>query len=89
MICPKCGGAIKPWHWEGDGGYRGIQCIGCGQQWWSGSLVKTFHDVITPMIISGETRVIASNEFPADAETVEDRTARLIARHAIRKSEAK
>ena len=82
MICPKCKGAVTPWHWEGIEGYRGIKCSTCGQQWWSPSIVETFHNVITPMIQEGEARVISGNEFPPDAETAEDRSARLSARLA-------
>lgn len=87
MKCPKCEGVIEPWHWEGDGGYRGIKCSTCGLKWWSSSIVRTFHEVINPMVLAGEARVITDNEFPADAETEDYRTARLTAKHAVRKSE--
>lgn len=65
----------------GEGGYKGFQCSACGQEWWSMSLVRKFHEEIDPIVKREEARILAETAFPADAETKEERTAKVHARH--------
>lgn len=80
MKCPKCGGEVVPWYWMGDGGYKGIQCSACGQNWWAQSLVRKLHEEIDPIVKREEARVLEESSFPEDAETEEERTERVKAR---------
>ena len=68
MKCPKCGGDISAWPWH-DGGFKGVVCDVCDQEWWSESMADAFDESERAAVRA----VLAAREFPADAKTAEQR----------------
>lgn len=64
MRCPTCAGELKPWPWQ-DGGYKGVQCEGCGGQWWSESFADQAYEAARRAL----GRLMETESFPADAKT--------------------
>lgn len=64
MKCPKCSKLLDPWSWH-DGGYRGVQCTYCDEQWWS----DTFGLAAYEVQVEAVRAFINSQSFPKDAET--------------------
>lgn len=67
MLCPKCGGEVKPWPWQ-DGGYKGVQCVPCDVRWWSDDFALAAADAEHRAV---ETLVEAM-AFPSDADDDSD-----------------
>jgi hypothetical protein len=72
MKCPKCSCQLVGWRWQDGCGYKGVECSGCSQTWWS--------DIFADAAMEAEKQAVKSLletfEFPTDAETEQDRRKR-------------
>jgi hypothetical protein len=64
MQCPDCGAALTDWVWQ-DGGWKGVQCPGCGQHWWSDGFARAADEAAANAV----TALLQCCPFPADAVT--------------------
>jgi len=69
MNCPKCNANLKPWPWQDGDGYKGVQCLSCGTEWWSDSFDSKAHLAAKNAVDD----LLRKESFPSDAETEEER----------------
>lgn len=62
MRCPTCKGELRPWPWQ-DGGFKGVQCDACKNQWWSDAFSTAAYEVEQAAV----RELMKRSDFPEDA----------------------